>query len=293
MKTLRFGIEIETVGQTRAKVARAIQRVVGGEAFHFGGAYDAWHVTDSRGRTWKVVRDASLSGPGSRKAEVVSPILRYEDMDELQEVVRAVRRAGAKVDSSTGIHIHVDAAPFDAKKLANLVKIINKQEALIERALGIADSRKARWCKSVCQDFLQKIEREKPKTLEALNEAWYGRYNPHPQHYHGSRYHGLNLHNVWFRGTVEFRWFNGTLHAGKVKAYIQFCLALAAKALKARSAKSAKRELKPESSKYDFRVFLLGLGLIGDEFKTARLHLLANLSGSSAWKNGRQDRRAA
>lgn len=220
MKTLRFGIEIETVGQTRAKVARAIQRVVGGNAFHHGGGYDAWHVTDSRGRTWKVVRDASLSGrPGSRKAEVVSPILRYEDMAELQEIVRAVRGAGAKVDGSTGIHIHVDAAPFDAKKLANLVKIINKQEALIERALGIADSRKARWCKGVRQDFLQKIEREKPKTLEALNTAWYGHYNPRPHHYHGSRYHGLNLHNVWFRGTVEFRWFNGTLHAGQVKAY--------------------------------------------------------------------------
>ncbi|HPN95983.1 MAG TPA: amidoligase, partial [bacterium] len=39
---------------------------------------------------------------------------------------------------------------------------------------------------------------------------------------------------------------------------------------------------------YDFRVFLLGLGLIGDEFKTARHHLLANLEGDSAFKNGRR-----
>ena len=100
-------------------------------------------------------------------------------------------------------------------------------------------------------------------------------------------YHGLNLHSVWFRGTVEFRWFEATLHAGTVKAYVQFVLALAAKALKAKAAAARKRKITPESSKYDFRVLLLRLGMIGDEFKTARHHLLADLDGSAAWKNGR------
>jgi len=91
---------------------------------------------------------------------------------------------------------------------------------------------------------------------------------------------------------VHNRFFESTLHAGKVKSYVQFCLALAAKAINAKSASSKKRPLNATSSKYDFRVFLLSLGLIGDEFKTARFHLLANLSGSAAWKNGRQDLRA-
>jgi hypothetical protein len=68
---------------------------------------------------------------------------------------------------------------------------------------------------------------------------------------------------------------------------LQFCLALGAKAINSNAASSRKRELNPINSKYDFRVFLLGLGLIGDEFKTARHHLLANLEGDSAFKNGR------
>ena len=106
-------------------------------------------------------------------------------------------------------------------------------------------------------------------------------WNPH------NRYRGMNLHNVWYRGTVEFRYFNGTLHAGKIKSYIQFCLALGAKAINSNAASSRKRDLNPINSKYDFRVFLLGLGLIGDDFKTARQHLLANLEGDSAFKNGR------
>jgi GxxExxY protein len=104
---------------------------------------------------------------------------------------------------------------------------------------------------------------------------------------HQQRYHGVNLHNVWYRGTVEFRWFEATLHAGRIKAYLQFCLAVAAKALNGRAASSRKRDFDPQSAKYDFRVFLLHLGLIGDEFKTARKHLMANMPGDAAFKNGR------
>lgn len=125
------------------------------------------------------------------------------------------------------------------------------------------------------------------RTKDQLNRIWYGYHNHQPQHYDNSRYHGVNLHNVWYRGTVEFRWFEATLHAGRIKAYLQFCLAVAAKALNGRAASSRKRDFDPQSAKYDFRVFLLHLGLIGDEFKTARKHLMANMPGDAAFKNGR------
>jgi hypothetical protein len=233
--------------------------------------------------------DSSLNAPRDRQAEVVSPILRYDDLDTLQQVIRAIRtQAKAKVDtSSCGIHIHVDAAPFNAKSLRNLVKIVNKQERLIEHSLDISQSRRSRWCRGIDQDFLTKIENQRPQTLQEMNEAWYGYHNANPTHYDSSRCHGVNLHNVWFRGTVEYRWFNATLHAGKVKAYIQFVLALSAKAINARAASSKRRDFNPDTARYDFRVFLLHLGLIGDEFKTARLHQMAHLKGSAAWKHGR------
>jgi hypothetical protein len=57
-----------------------------------------------------------------------------------------------------------------------------------------------------------------------------------------------------------------------------------------KGASSKRREHNPATSKYDFRCFLLSLGLIGDEFKTARLHLLKRLGGSAAWKGARRDR---
>jgi len=296
MREIRFGVEIETVKRTREQVARAIHSVVGGTVRHVAqpACYDPWEVVDLHGRCWKVVADASLSHvPFHLRAEIVTPVLAYDDLKQFQEVVRAIRRCGARVNTQCGMHVHIDAAPFDGRRLGNLAKVVYKQEPLILHALGISQDRLRRFTRPVNDDFIRRIERQRPKTKDELNRIWYGYHNSHPSHFDSSRYSGVNLHNVWYRGTIEFRWFNSVLHAGKVKAYIQFVLAIAAKALSARGASSRKREFNPASARYDFRCFLLRLGFIGDEFKTARLHLTKHLAGSAAWKNGRPQAAAA
>ena len=277
MRTLNFGIEIETVGIGKEQAARAIQRVVGGEARPVGSG---WQVTAADGRAWRAVPDGSLAG--AMNAEVVSPILQYGDMDMLQEVCRALREGGGRPDPSAAIHIHVGAEGFSAKALANLVKMVHKQERLIEAALGIQANRLARYCQPVDEAFIQRLEESRARTIIDVNRAWYGRERRSVDRYDHTRYRGINLNSFFYRKTIEFRLFESTLHAGKVKAYVQFCLALAAKALRAKGTSSARRDFNPATAKYDFRVFLLGLGLIGDEFKTARLHLLAHLGGSAA-----------
>lgn len=88
---------------------------------------------------------------------------------------------------------------------------------------------------------------------------------------------------------MEFRLFNSTTHAGKIKAYIQFCLAISAQALNQRCASRQKTQTTNE--KYTFRTWLLRLGLIGDEFKTARIHLLEHLDGCIAWRDPAQAER--
>ena len=79
--------------------------------------------------------------------------------------------------------------------------------------------------------FLDELNRRKPRSMEAVERIWYNGESRRNAHYDDSRYHCLNLHSVFQKGTVEFRLFNGTLHAGKIKAYIQFCLAIGAQAL--------------------------------------------------------------
>ncbi|MGH9885617.1 MAG: amidoligase family protein, partial [bacterium] len=164
MKTLRFGIEIETVGLGRQDLARAIHSVVGGDLPPWGTS-----VTDPSGRVWRVESDGSLSSGNS--GEIVSPILTYDDLDLLQAVVRAVARAGARADYSTGIHIHIDGSQFDVRSLLNLVNFVHKQERLLEHVLQITSRRLGQYCKPIDPEFMARLARRKPTTMEALNRA--------------------------------------------------------------------------------------------------------------------------
>jgi hypothetical protein len=289
LKQQYFGIEIETTGITRQQAATAIANyfLAKGQqarATYIGGEYDTWEIDTPIGK-FKAVSDSSIRHTGNGVAEVVSPKLRYEDIETLQEIVRAIRKAGAKSSSKyqCGIHVHVDAANHTPQSLKNLVAIMRSKENILYRALNIED--RERWCKKVETEVWDRIKATKATDFKAIEDAWYGQHSGGAltDHYHKSRYHGLNLHNVWFRGTVEFRLFNGTLHAGEIKSYIQLCLAISAQAITQKSASGERTTSTNE--KYTFRTWLLRLGLIGDEFKTAREHLLKNLEGNSAWRN--------
>lgn len=73
-------------------------------------------------------------------------------------------------------------------------------------------------------------------------------------------------------------------HAGKIRTYITFCLAVSHQALTQKRASCKK--FNTDNEKYTFRCWLLRLGLIGDEFKNCREHLMKALSGNSAWRHG-------
>jgi hypothetical protein len=289
MKTLSWGIEIELVSISKATAARAVQSVVGGTIEH--GMNGACQVIASDGRTWNLVHDGSLSGPSTQNAEVVSPILKFEDIEMLQEVIRALRRAGAKVDSSTSAHVHLSHPDLNPKTIRNLVRIVHKHETMIQHILQVSDARKNRYCKTMDEGVVKRFEK-KITTERELNEAWYGYYNPRPQRYDLQRYNGLNLTSYLIRRTVEFRWAAPKkLHAGEIKAVIIFVLALCARALKVKNCSSKKKEFNPTTTRYDGRILLLALGLSGDTHKNTRKHLMSHLEGCSAWKHGRPDRR--
>ena len=88
----------------------------------------------------------------------------------------------------------------------------------------------------------KRAEAAEPGSFQSI---WYNGRDGSNVHYHASRYHALNLHSVFQKGTVEFRMFNSTLHAGKVKTYIQFSLAIANQALTQRNARAAPTRARP------------------------------------------------
>lgn len=297
MREQKFGIEIELTGITRQKAAEVIGKYLGRPSHYDGGYYKEYIVRDEQDRKWKVMYDSSIVAKkkdGTRagedyKVEFVSPICEYNDIPKIQEIVRQLRHAGAVAGENSGIHVHINAAPHNAKTLRNITNIMYSKEDLIYKALQVNVDREHRYCRKVEEDFLQEINRKKPQTLQEVKSIWYKGRDGSYEHYHSSRYHCLNLHSVFQKGTIEFRLFNSTTHAGKIKTYIQLCLAISAQALNQSSAGRIKTTSTNE--KYTFRTWLLRLGMIGDEFKTARKFLLENLEGGIAWKDPEQARR--
>ena len=288
MKNQTFGIEIELTGLTREKAAKVIAEYFGTRATYIS----SYEVKDNANRTWKIMYDSSIraevkrgTATNNHKVELVSPICRYEDIETVQEIVRKLRKAGAIANDSCGIHIHIGIGSHTPQTLRNLANIVASKEDMIYNSLQIAQYR-SRYCKKADANFIADINKKKPKTMEQLADIWYKRFPSESRHahYNSSRYHLLNYHSTFTKGTIEFRCFNSEIkHAGKIKAYIQFCLAISNQALIQKSA-SAKKTI-TDNPKYTFRTWLLRLGLIGEEFKTARLHLLASLEGDIAWRN--------
>ena len=285
MKNQTFGIEIETSGKTREEVIKKIAEYFGTDhtVYHKGGQYDTWTCKDNKGRTWKCVYDSSIiAATHSKQCEVVSPILTYDDMNDLQEVVRVIRKNGSvsNAEKDCGIHVHIGLGNHNIKTLKNLVNYFSAYQDVIYKALEINDFRASRWCKKLEPALIDKFNERGLDSMEKGESAWYGKGHEDGKytHYHSSRYHGLNLHSVFQKGTIEFRLFNGTLHAGEIRSYIVFCLAMSNFALNARSIKRNRKN--QFNDKYTMYEMLCRIGIKGEEFKVVRDHLTKHLTGS-------------
>ena len=302
MKKQTIGVEVEMNSITRKEAAMLAATFFGTGRYEDTArrnGYYTWSAWDAQGREWKFQRDVSIAGPDDEKCEMVTPILTWDDIETLQELCRQLRHKGAKSDATRGcgVHIHIGANGHTPQTLRNLANIMASHEDLLTAALNLDTSRINRYCRTVNRVFLSRVNQKKPKTMSALADLWYNTQNAsygRDQHYNDSRYHMLNLHATFTKGTVEFRLFQfdaptadrkGGIHAGQLKSYIQLCLALSQMAKTVRSA-SAKPQ-QNENPKYAMRTWLLRLGFIGDEFKTARDLFTNRLEGDAAFRNGR------
>lgn len=283
-------------GLTRRQAAEALGALFGTQFRYLGGTYKAYEVPDREDKVWKIVYDSSIRPvrpersrypEDEYKVEMNSPKLEYSEMGKLQEVVRTLRRAGAVVNSSCGMHVHVDASKHTPQSLKNALSIMYSKEDILFKALKVNESRVERWCQKVREPMLEKIRKLPANTtMDRLKQEWYEGSDGSYQHYNWTRYYALNLHSVFYRGTLEWRCFESTLHAGKVRANITLALAISAQAINQKRTLMRKTEIS-ENPAFTFRTFLLRLGLIGPEYKNVREHLLSNLPGDRAWRYDR------
>lgn len=260
-----FGVEIEFSGIWRMTARDIVAKEV--NAITTSG----FEIIAPDYRSWQIVRDGSVNNiDGGDANELVTPPLTTKDIPLLMNIVNKLREAGAKVDDSCGIHIHVGIQDHNVLSLKNLVKYYAKYESLFYNSCQVLQRRLNHFTMPLKERHYYLVQEiDKVKKLDDLKALWYAGYGyrPETEKYNYSRYCGLNLHNIWFKGwhkgTVEFRFFNSTLKTDNILAYITLALSINAKALN--NQPLSKRNIEDIS----FTQFLAGLGIKSGDKETS------------------------
>lgn len=214
MKSTRtYGIEIEAYNVTHSTILRAL-RAVGIQVEDEGYS----HRTTPH---WKIVTDCSLSGPNT--FEIVSPILTGDaGLAQLKTVCDVLKQVGAKVNTSCGLHVHVNGRDFNNSltKVKNLARMWFKYETCFDQIVApsrrgncMTKSNLALHGGSVDASFKEISKATRlSQVMIATNEfadSCTGRYRK------------LNLCALLRHGTVEFRQHGGTIDYEKISNWVE------------------------------------------------------------------------
>lgn len=165
---------------------------------------------------WKLVTDSSIRGNNGR--ELVSPVLQNnEGLISFRKACKALRLSNAQVNSSCGVHVHLDVNDYDVENFKTLVK----NQFIIENQIDkmMPKSRRKNenyYCQGFASNnqniFFRKIDR--CTTVRELISVF------------NSRYYKLNLQSFQRHGTVEFRQHGASTNYIKIKNWILICARL-------------------------------------------------------------------
>ena len=106
LKKQNYGVEVEFTGISRKMAADAVAEIIGTTASRPDHTcYQTRTIQDSQGRKWKVMRDSSINpirkvgteNMDEYRVEFVTPVLKYEDLDTLQAIIRKFRENQVEV----------------------------------------------------------------------------------------------------------------------------------------------------------------------------------------------------
>ena len=195
---------------------------------------------------------------------------------------------GYRVDKDGMVSFPEDTAPEDIRKLVDALREKGFQPVEpAEQPTAAADSNPAQADEEDLRFLIIKVPRDgfTPETEENLRRIIASKA---PLLKKALETDSLEI--VFTEDALCFQWF--TLHGidGESDAYNRLVTAMC------KMAKEQKRvvakECVADNEKFAMRLFLIRLGFIGDEYKTARRILLRNLTGNSSWRSGHRPERA-
>lgn len=206
-----FGIELEVYGAERSRILNEMRRL--------GIQVESETYNHSTRGYWKIISDSSISG--SNGNEIVSPVLTGVDgIEQVKKVCLALNRAGAKVNTSCGFHVHFGANDLSIPNFKSLFISYMELESKVDEIMPSSRRRSTNtYCKSLLSIAGNKNAAiNKIKTARTITEM--------SRAFSGSRYFKLNIQSFQRHGTVEFRQHSGTTQFSKVKNWIMICARL-------------------------------------------------------------------
>lgn len=200
-KILTFGVEIE------CNVRRDRVEACATPAFNF--AYEGYNHTDNRSY-YKFVTDGSVRGDSP--IECVTPILENttDGFKSLEVCCKCLNDAGAVVNTTCGLHVHVGVGEYTGEEIVNIYKNYQSLERLIDRFM--AESRRgdnAYYAGSMLgYDF--NTDHNADDLVRHL----------------GGRYFKVNPMAYDRHRTVEFRQHQGSTDYKKISMWVNFCCKL-------------------------------------------------------------------
>lgn len=204
--TFTFGVEIECLVPTSIMRECATRN-------NMPFRYEGYNHSDNN-HYYKFVSDSSIRG--DNPIECVSPILKGKNgMKSLENCCKSLNEAGAQVNRSTGLHVHIGAAGLTDEAYVNVFKNYQKLEKVIDTFM--ACSRRAnnsRWCQTLQgYDFDSCSVRGGKSNVSRLL---------------GDRYFKVNPESYCRHKTIEFRQHQGSTDFVKISNWVNFCLKLVA-----------------------------------------------------------------
>jgi hypothetical protein len=174
------------------------------------------------------------------------------------EMAVGLREAGP-----INLEVGIPLEGYDGRSLRNFMHIIYSKQPLIKKALGFEED-------LVSKEVIKALDVKPMVTLEHFQRALEGVSCP-----------GIDFD--FEKETITFKLGPNGDDPDKVKAATQL-LGLANLSARRLKRNAAAKVTPTDNEKYTFRTWLVRLGMIGDEYKTARNVLLKNLSGNSAFR---------
>lgn len=203
-KTLTFGVEIECFANPTAVRVSARRN-------NLNINYEGYNHRDNE-HYYKFVSDSSVRGLPD-PIECVSPILKdsADGHASLKNCLKTLNEAGARVNVSCGLHVHVGVADYSDKEYINIFVNYQRLEVLIDTFMAPSRRGSCMWAKSIlCFDYNSCGVSHKEDVRYMM----------------GGRYFKVNPEAYRRHKTVEFRQHQGTTDYKKISMWVNFCLKL-------------------------------------------------------------------